>query len=387
MCFPRLSLWASNNQYQLVAAVVASALLLPSCSTRILTENTLDVATTVDDLNTRQVLFNLVKTKEQQFALPSQLQISGGSVGGSSSLTPSLSFPVTPSLSTTTSATTTSASRTITTSWGQAAVGGGVNGSAMNMDSWQVTFMQDPEQYRRLRLLYQYGADQISWGDLACRYPIPELPADQQQSQTEQGSAPIRRYVRVLGQGEKEFIGCNPPNVVLVGDNPNPAFLNFPDCIICAFPNANFDNTFKKYLKNHRNVKIFKGSYSGQFGLAELEDYSDKYEYVPAVLNNRLAPNSALLSPTASIAQWHEKIDWLSVVKDGVDAVPDDARRVGGWGAYTVYVHPLSVQSENAFTGDEHFSEFVLAVMAALLQPAELQKVGATPPPVVRTSP
>ncbi len=38
-------------------------------------------------------------------------------------------------------------------------------------------------------------------------------------------------------------------------------------------------------------------------------------------------------------------------------------------------------------TGDEHFSEFVLAVMEALLQPAELQKVGGTPPPVVRSTP
>jgi hypothetical protein len=242
MCSPRLSLWGSNNQYQLVAAVVASALLLPSCSTPFLTENTLDVATTVNDLNTRQVLFNLVRTKQQQFALPSQVQITSGSVNVNSTFSPSLSFPVTPSLSTSTAGTTTSTSRSIV------GASGNVGGSVTDTDTWDTIFLQDPQQYRRLRLLYQYGAHQISWGDLACQYPIPELPA-------QQSTTPTRRYVRVLGQGAKEFIGCRPPNVVLVGDNPDPAFLSFPNCIICAFPNASFDDAFKKYLKNHPNVK------------------------------------------------------------------------------------------------------------------------------------
>jgi hypothetical protein len=374
MCSPRLSLWGSNNQYQLVAAVVASALLLPSCSTPFLTENTLDVATTVNDLNTRQVLFNLVRTKQQQFALPSQVQITSGSVNVNSTFSPSLSFPVTPSLSTSTAGTTTSTSRSIV------GASGNVGGSVTDTDTWDTIFLQDPQQYRRLRLLYQYGAHQISWGDLACQYPIPELPA-------QQSTTPTRRYVRVLGQGAKEFIGCRPPNVVLVGDNPDPAFLSFPNCIICAFPNASFDDAFKKYLKNHPNVKISKDAYSEQFGFSSIEDNSDQYEYVPVVLNDRLAPNSALLSPTASIEQWHQKIDWLSVIQDGVDAIPDNARRVGGWGGYTVYVYPLSVQSDNAFTGNEHFSEFVLAVMEAVLQPAELSKVGGAPPPVTRSNP
>jgi hypothetical protein len=246
-------------------------------------------------------------------------------------------------------------------------------------DGWSVNLLQDPEQLRRLRLLYQYGAQQISWRDLTCQYPIPELPAA--------AAAPTRRYVRILGQGQKEFVGCRPPNVVLVGDNPNPAFLNFPDCIICAFPNKYFDTAFKTFLKTHSNVKIYKNAYSGQFGIPELADFSDSVEYVPAVLNNRLAPNSALLSPVASVQQWEERIDWLSVLKDGAYAVPDNARRLGGWGGYTVYIHPLAVQSDDAFTGDEHFSEFSLAIMEALLQPVELQQAGAAPNPVVQTLP
>jgi hypothetical protein len=380
MCSARLSIFGSNNRYQLVAAIVASALLLLSCSAPILTENTLDVATTVDDLNTRQILFNLVRTREQQFALPSQVQITSGSVNGSSTLTPSLSFPVTPSLGSSISATTGSASATRGSSWSQSGAGGSLGGSFSNTDSWDITYLQDPQQYRRLRLLYQYGAHQISWRDLTCQYPIPELS-----SQPDSGQS--IRYVRILGQGEKEFIGCRPPAVVLAGDNPDPAFLSFPDCVVCAFPNTNFDAAFKKYIKAHPNVKIYKGTYSGQFGLPASEDYSDKYQYVPVVLNNRLAPNSALLSPTARIAQWEEKIDWLSVVKDGIDAIPDSARRVGGWGGYTVYVHPLSVQSDNAFTGDEHFSEFVLAVMQAVRQPALMETIGAAAPPIVRSNP
>ena len=78
-------------------------------------------------------------------------------------------------------------------------------------------------------------------------------------------------------------------------------------------------------------------------------------------------------------------IDWLSVVKNGVDPIPDDAKRIGSSDGYTVYVHPVSVQDRHK-NGDSHFSEFVLAIMAAVRQPQELQTVGATPPPVARTA-
>jgi hypothetical protein len=354
------------------AAAIASSMLLLSCSTALLNENTIDVSTTVDDLITRQIIFNLVRTKQNQFALPSQVQIPQGSVSAGMSASPSLSGPISPSIANTTSGGGSSHGLT----WD--GVSASLGASIQTTDSWSVTLLQDPEQLRRLRLLYQYGAQQISWRELTCQYPVPELPAT--------AGTPNRRYVRILGQGEKEFVGCSLPNVVLVGDNPNPAFLNFPDCIICAFPNKNFDAVFKKFLKSHK-VKIFKGAFAGQFGIPEMEDFSDSFEYVPAVLNNRLAPNSVLLSPTASVQQWEQGIDWLSVVKDGTDAVPDNAGRLGGWGGYTVYVHPRAVQSNNAFTGDEHFSEFVLAVMEALLQPAELQQTGASPNSVVQTLP
>jgi hypothetical protein len=329
--------------------VTASTLLLLSCAGPLLNANMLDVATTVDDLATRQIVFNLARTKENQFALPSQVQITGGTVSASTSIMPGISAPLNSSIATNAGAT--------------------VGGAVGDNDNWTLNLVQDPEQLRRLRLLYQYGAGQISAEELTCKYPIPEISQNQQQNN------PPRRYIRVVGGA---INACRSPDVVLV-DNPDPAFLSFPDCVICAFPSKGFTDLFAQKIDGH---SIYPNVYS-----PETEAYNKKFEYVSVTLNNRLMPNSAL--PRAPSDKWG-KIDWLSVVRDGVDPVPDNATRIGSSSGYAIYVHPLSVQpvygypsygTEGPFTGDEHFSEFVLSIIEATLQPRQLGKVGPSPPP------
>jgi hypothetical protein len=73
--------------------------------------------------------------------------------------------------------------------------------------------------------------------------------------------------------------------VVLV-QNPDPAFLNFPGCVICAFPSKGFRDLFERRIDRH---KIYESAFS-----PETEDYNKDYEYVPVILNDRLLPNSAL---------------------------------------------------------------------------------------------
>jgi hypothetical protein len=388
------STWRSKERSLVVSAVFFSAALLLSCSTALVTENTLDVATTTDDLYTRQIIFNLVKIKQNQYALPSQVQIPSGYVTATTTINPAVSAPLAPMIATTIGSSNTSAAITDSTAVTRPAVAPSLSGTATNNDNWNTTFLQDPQQLRRLRLLYQYGAEQIGSEDLLCRYPVPEKPQAQQGSQSQsksksqqQSGGKKRRYVRVAGVRGGTIISCRPPNVALVGDDPDPAFLNFPDCIICAFPNRHFDDLFKQNVKN-KSVRIYKGAF-----VPEFEDYNDNFEYIEVVLNNRLAPNS-LITSGASTGEWNQKIDWLSILQNGV-AAPTDAKRIGTSDGYTVYVHPLSipnvatfsrfnVTTPVAFTGEEHFSEYVLAIMEALLQPAELQKTGATPPPIVQ---
>jgi hypothetical protein len=370
----------------LLATFLGSTTVLFGCSTTLVNDNTFDVSTTAEDLTTRQIVFNLVRTRENQFTLPSQVQIPQGSVAATSSISPTITTPITPTIATTVAATNTSLSNTNAVT--RSGFSPTVTGTASNTDSWTVDLLQDPEQLRRLRLLYQYGAGQINAADLTCKYPIPEKASEKQQtasqpsSSSTQPNAKKRRYVRVVGKpGSIEaYIGCRHPNVVLVGEDPDPAFLNFPDCIICAFPNTNFDQPFRQYAKGHR-PKIFIDDF-----VPETEAFNDNYEYVPVVLNNRLAPNATLVA-NASNEDYRKNIDWLSVVKNGTESIPEDARRIGSWDGYSVFSYPVSVQITGELTGDEHFSEFILAVMEAILQPAELQKVGATPPPVVQTQP
>jgi hypothetical protein len=349
---------------------MGGASLLLSCTSALLNSNTLDVATTVDDLATRQVIFNLARTRENQFALPSQVQISSGQVTANTSFTPSISAPLDPAIG---GSINQAAATTTSRTYSLPQIGASVSGAASAQDSWSINLVQDPEQLRRLRLLYQYGAGQITAKDLICQYPIPEIP---------QGQQSTRRYIRMVGN--KTINECRPPDVVLVA-NPDPAFLNFPGCVICAFPSKGFQDLFRQKIDGHR---IYESDFS-----PETEPYNKQFEYVPVILNNRLLPNSAL--PEAPSEQWG-KIDWLSVVRDGLEPVPDNARRVGSSNGYTIYVHPLSVQPdygypgygyEGPFTGNEHFAEFVLSIIEATLQPAQLEKVGPGAPPLTQTFP
>jgi len=378
----------------LVASSVVLVLLLLSCATPLLNSNMLDVASTVDDLATRQVVFNLVRVKENQFALPSQVQIQSGQVAAGSSVTPSISTPLNSSIVTAINRSTTPA---LNSTWTYPNISTNVAGTASNTDSWNIQLVQDPEQLRRLRLLYQYGAHEIEARDVLCEYPVPQLPQQSENAaKGKQAQAPKRRYIRTRytisltipslkdtrmvrakfdsGSGLSQTCpwgGYGKNFAVMIGENPDPAFLNFPNCVLCATRDVYFNALMHKYRPR------LKAPYSASY-----MDFDPAYEYVPTFLNPGLLPNASL-NDVETPNRLDRKIDWLSVVRDGVDFVPDDARRIGGSGGYTVYVHPSAVTGW-ARNGSDHFSEFVLAIIDATQQPAELQKRGPTAPPLVQ---
>ena len=273
---------------------------------------------------------------------------------------------------------TTSATPVVTDSSGvtRPATTTSLSATATNMDSWNASFLQDPEQLRRLSLLYQYGADQIGAGQLLCVYPVPEKPQTSSQGTSAVGKTRYVRVPGVSGSGVSNLCARGGTTLTLVGDDPDPAFLYFPDCIICAVQNPPLEADLKTTLKNTKT--IFKNSY-----LLDQELYSPNNTYVPVILNPALLPDSLSLGGfPPNTRQPDQHIDWLSVVKDGVDPVPADAKRIGGSGRYTVYIHPGT--SEIRVPPERHFSEFVLAILEAVQQPAELQKVGAAPSPITQ---
>ena len=169
-----------------LAGACLATTLASSCSTPLLNNHTLDLASTVDDVMVRQVVFNLAKTAQNDYALPSQVQIPQGQVTARTSVTPTVTVPVDNAVTSTsqlasqlvlathaltnTGTTISTAQRNVTST--------GVSGVVEDMENWNVNPVQDPEQLRRLQLLYEYGAGRIRAQDLLCYYPVPELSED-----------------------------------------------------------------------------------------------------------------------------------------------------------------------------------------------------------------
>jgi hypothetical protein len=467
----------TKEHFWLVAAVFTSAILVSSCSTALVTENTVDVSTTTDDLTTRQIIFNLVKIKKNRWALPSQVQITAGQVSGTTTINPVVAPGFFPSIATTIGTTSTSATVTNSTITTRPATTTSLSATATNTDYWNTSFLQDPEQLRRLSLLYQYGAGQITAAHLLCTYPIPEKSQNQKNltldpltlsepisdvdysgnvwatggtvpytyllsagslppglqldkntgaitgkatgggaftitvsdalgatgsrtytvnlrvPKTPDPGAPkapakqqgngTKRYVRVAAQdGRTQTVlpGC--AHSMTLVESPDPAFLHFPACIICEIDDPILQSYLKSTLESldKKGLPIYKSSYS-----LDREKYNEQFTYVPVILNPRLLPNSVILTgqllPQNPIPNL--TIDWLYVVKDGVESIRNDAKRIGSSDGYTVYVHPVT--SDDTISGERHFSEFVLAVLEAVRQPAELQTVGAAQPALTQS--
>jgi hypothetical protein len=375
-----VGVWRAARLISCTSTVIA---LVSGCSTPLLNSNTLELAGTVDDITVRQVIFNLAKTAENAYALPAQVQIPSGQVSARTSIAPNIATPFDTAL--------TSTSEVIS----QVAASGGVTTTAMNTgadqrvastagvsgllqdtENWNVYPVQDPEQLRRLQLLYQYGAHQIDAGYVLCHYPIPELPerttsTNSVRNPDAPSSARRMRYIRGEFPGACNNIALEtiaPVKWMFVGPSPDPAFLKPPSCILCAFPNTKFQSTIKEgdpiYPDRYSNVEVKKAD-------------PRKYLYVPVVLNDFLIPGKPLQYDYHDYQHRTGKIDWLYVLPDGGDrSPPEHAKRVGSSRGYTVYT-----------IDERRFSEFVLAVVEATLQPHELEKQGAVPPPVVQTNP
>jgi hypothetical protein len=145
---------------------------LSGCASAQLNYNTLDLASTTDQLLTRQVLYNLEKFVDSETAIPAQLTISSGSASTTNSISPGFSTPF-DAISATTRAVeqTTSTKITNTTVITKNPASASVNGTDLWSQNWSFSPISDVQQMRRLRALYRYAVD----GDARAfldRYPI-----------------------------------------------------------------------------------------------------------------------------------------------------------------------------------------------------------------------
>jgi hypothetical protein len=129
--------------------------LISGCASTQLNYNTMDLASTTDDLLQRQVLHNLERFIDSDAAIPAQIVITSGAASTTNSLTPSISAPfansvvqsVTPGKGVTGSQLT------------RPAITGSLSASDTWSQNWGFAPINDVYQMRRLSALYRYAID------------------------------------------------------------------------------------------------------------------------------------------------------------------------------------------------------------------------------------
>jgi hypothetical protein len=143
---------------------VLGALALAGCASTQLNFNTLDVADTVSDLYTKQVLSNLSKFIDNQYAIPSMIDLSAGTIQTTNSVTPSVTAPLGHTVVRGPSAAVTSTSL----------AGSGLSVSAADswQQNWNVAPVNDADTLRNMQAVYRY----VVWNsDIVSEYHVPQI--------------------------------------------------------------------------------------------------------------------------------------------------------------------------------------------------------------------
>jgi hypothetical protein len=259
----------------------ALSILVFGCVSEQLNYNTLDLAATVDNLMTRQVLLNLGRFVDDPTTLPSQITLAAGTASTTASFSPSVTgIPLANSTTTTTTAAAT-VTRAAAISRGAAAMT--LSGTDQWMQNWTLDPVNDPDQLRRLRFLYRYAVhDPKLMSELAnpnldfsTVYPVQLTTASVQSSGKSQG-----------GSG-----------TITVRD---PTFLVVPRCVICL-------NHPHRVLTNQQSTT------TGPLAISEPMKATDFH------INRMLQK------------------DWL-LWSNGDQPIPADAIDLGAYGGHELYV-------------------------------------------------
>jgi hypothetical protein len=216
-----------------LGAAIAVALLVCACASAQLNYNTLDIASTIDDLISDQVVTNLAKFIDSESAIPSQVQLSQGQISTQGSITPTYTNPLTSTIATGTTIARTLTGATTTTS--NTATASNLNFSVALGDlwnqNWTVAPITDSDQLWRLRALYRYATERIDDHGLLCEYAFVEAaqtsnPNDQQPP----GGKPPKSLTLTISNCRDKSL-----NRVV---KPDPAFLRKPSCVFCLNRNG-----------------------------------------------------------------------------------------------------------------------------------------------------
>lgn len=198
--------------------------------------------------------------------------------------------------------------------------------------NWTLTPLEDPDQLRRLRALYRFGAGLIGRNGLACEYTLVQKGPGGGSSSTTQT---VNVYVngtktsseKAQPSDDKEIKYSLPECGDRHVDQPDPAFLKPPGCILC--------------------------------------DYSDPKDLNHKLVVNHLLTNAWLWNPSVPL--------------------PPDAVRLGQYAQQELYLVPsesrlCSLERLNPLECSQlEFSDFILLVLDATLQTSSTSATKGSP--------
>jgi hypothetical protein len=157
--------------------LVVCPLLLSSCASTQLNNNTVELSASIDDVYTRETLNNLSKFVDNYYTIPSQMALSGGVFQTVNTVSPSVSIPITDQIAKTATGVMTAAvtGTGVTNTRVSTLAGSGATLAATNtqQQNYTVAPLNDQITLLNQQALYQHAV--YGDRDLACAYTPPRV--------------------------------------------------------------------------------------------------------------------------------------------------------------------------------------------------------------------
>jgi hypothetical protein len=285
------------------SVAIFSLSVLSGCASTQINYNTLDIASTYDELVTKQVTFNLRKTYEHSYGIPAFVKVSAQTATTQNSITPTLTLPLSDQIQRV--AQITAASTGLTTLNSRTSQFAGKSLSLAGTDQWNQTYtltpVIDPDQLRRLRALYQYvtrtaplngphadeefestyplieatGSGQASKSsDMEFSVTVAGQPVTIKQSASGPDSKPKTKYVRRSALFDEKG---NKIGYTWIPVTPDVTFIKQPGCILCDYG----DTIGAVDIPGIQDYKANKDKYDGAHKLVKNVDLANNWLYGP----------------------------------------------------------------------------------------------------------
>ncbi|HLI99400.1 MAG TPA: hypothetical protein VKT76_06775 [Bradyrhizobium sp.] len=242
-------------------APLAVSIFLVGCANTQLNYNTLDIASTYDQLITKQVSYNIRKSLASKYGLPAFVKVTAGTATTQNSITPTGSIPISTGITNQIQTAATGLLTSDSRSTARAAPGLTIAANDQWSQTYTLTPVTDTDQLRRLRALYQYVTRQFPAGaegdrQFECEYPLIEASSSGGSGGTQTtltvmvDNKPVKITMDTAAQkpddGKPIYVrraySLNPDGsfkaYTWIQVSPDTTFIKTPGCILCDYGNG-----------------------------------------------------------------------------------------------------------------------------------------------------